>query len=129
MKNHKLQKLLFIYNANSGMRNALLDGAHKIFSPSTYECNLCDITYGAFTENKVWKKFRGETALKMEFLHKDEFTKQYASKFGHKFTFPIILAVINNNMEVFVHTKELNVLGSADKLVWLIQERSKMFGQ
>ncbi|MEX0288178.1 MAG: GTPase, partial [Flavobacteriaceae bacterium] len=72
----KLHKLLFIYNANSGLGNMLLDGAHKILSPSTYECKLCDITYGAFTERKIWKAFRKESGIEMEFLHKDEFLEQ-----------------------------------------------------
>ncbi|WP_273567857.1 hypothetical protein [Maribacter halichondriae] len=53
-----MQKLIFIYNADSGFRNAIIDGAHKILSPNTYECNLCELTFGAFTENKVWAKFR-----------------------------------------------------------------------
>lgn len=124
MENQNGQKLIFIYNANSGIRNALLDGAHKILSPDTYECSLCDITYGAFTENGTWKKFRKETSMEMEFLHKDEFAREYASKFGHKFTFPIILAVSGKGLEVFVKTEELNSLQNAESLIDLIQERS-----
>lgn len=123
METKKIQKLIFIYNADSGTRNMLIDSAHKIFSPSTYACSLCDITYGAFTENKIWKKFRKDSDLEMEFLHKDEFQKQYASKFGHKFTFPIILAPINENMEVFVNTNELNALENAENLIDLIMKR------
>ena len=33
--------LVFVYNADSGVFNALADAAHKIFSPRTYACNLC----------------------------------------------------------------------------------------
>lgn len=119
-----LQKLIFIYNADSGIRNMIMDSAHKIFSPDTYECSLCDITYGAFTENSIWKKFRKETDLQMEFLHKDEFAKTYASKFGHKFTFPIVLVETNNGLEVFVNTKELNGIEKAESLIRVIKERS-----
>ncbi len=127
MIDQRHKKLLFIYNANSGIRNILLDGAHKILSPSTYECNLCDITFGAFTENKGWKKFRKETTMEMDFLHKDEFAKQYASKFGHKFTFPIILAATTDGLEVFVHTEELNALDNANRLIDLIQKREEVY--
>ncbi len=125
MKDTKLQKLIFVYNADSGIRNMIMDSAHKIFSPDTYECSLCDITYGAFTENSVWKNFRKETDLQMEFLHKDEFAKAYASKFGHKFTFPIVLAETNDGLEVLVKTEELNSLENATGLIDLIQERLK----
>lgn len=124
MKNAAVQKLVFIYNADSGLRNVILDSAHKILSPDTYACSLCDITFGAFTENSVWKKFRKETNLDMEFLHKDEFSKAYASKFGHKFTFPIVLAESNSGLEVFIKTEELNDLENSEALITLVQERN-----
>jgi len=120
-------KLIFIYNADSGLRNMILDSAHKIFSPSTYECSLCDITYGAFTENYVWRKFRKESDLQMEFLHKDEFATAYASKFRYKFSFPIVLLRINSELEVLVKTEELDAVKSAGELIALIEERSKSF--
>jgi len=118
------RKLIFIYNADSGLRNALIDGAHKIFSPATYECSLCAITYGTFTENKGWKKFRVESDLQMEFLHKDEFANTYKSKFGHKFSFPIVLIETMVGLEVLVKTKELNALENATELIGIINERS-----
>lgn len=123
MKNEVTQKLIFIYNADSGLRNMIVDSAHKILSPDTYACSLCDITYGAFTENSVWKKFRKEMNLEMQFLHKDEFSKAYASKFGHKFTFPIVLAESNSGLEVFIKTKELNGIENPEALIALIQQR------
>jgi len=117
------QKLIFVYNADAGFRNALLDGAHKILSPSTYQCSLCNITYGAFTEHTVWKRFRKTTNLAMQFLHKDEFAKVYASKFGHKFTFPIVLIESARGLEIFIKTEELNSLENPEALIGLIQKR------
>jgi len=116
------QRLIFIYNADSGLRNLIIDGAHKILSPSTYECKLCEITFGAFTENSVWKEFRLQSDLEMEFLHKDEFKKQYASKFRHKFTFPIVLAEGENGLEVLIKTEEMNKLEDAKSLIVRIKE-------
>ena len=124
VNNSKPQKLIFIYNADSGIRNMILDSAHKIFSPSTYACSLCDITFGSFTENSIWKKFRKEIDLQMEFLHKDEFTKTYKSKFKPKFSFPIVLTESNNGFEVLVKTEELNEMNNATELINTIKERS-----
>ncbi len=118
------EKLIFIYNADSGLRNVLLDGAHKIFSPATYDCSLCALTFGAFAENKAWKKFRKETDLDMEFLHKNEFQKAYASKFGHKFSFPIVLVSSASDFEVLVSTEELNAMERAVDLIGLIHKRT-----
>lgn len=120
------QKLIFIYNANSGKMNGYMDALHKIVSPKTYDCNLCDITYGVFTENKAWKKFRTSSKISMEFLHLDEFKKQYASKFGSKFTFPIVLLENKGELELFIATEELNILKNAEELIALISKRQRL---
>ncbi|MFS4469649.1 GTPase [Maribacter sp. 2210JD10-5] len=125
MKNLKIQKLIFVYNADSGLGNLLIDGAHKIVSPKTYACSLCDITYGAFTEKSIWKKFRKELILKgyeLDFLHKDEFIKSYRSKFSYKFSFPIILASTGDNLEVLVSTTTLNQVETPEELIKKLRE-------
>ncbi len=124
MEKQKLEKLIFIYNANAGIRNALLDGAHKIVSPATYTCKLCSITYGAFREKKIWKRYRTQHDLPMEFLYKDGFTKAYASKFGSKFTFPIVLGVTVNGLEVYIKTEELVSMNNTEDLIKLLEERT-----
>jgi len=125
MENQQEARLIFIYNANSGLRNALLDAAHKALSPTTYQCNLCDLTFGVFKERKAWRKFREEKKWGMEFLYKDEFNKQYASKFGHKYEFPIVLIAINDQLQVFVSATELNELENMEALIDLINKRGK----
>ncbi|NJM95354.1 MAG: GTPase, partial [Acaryochloridaceae cyanobacterium CSU_5_19] len=44
-----MDRLIFVYNANSGGINTALDIAHKLLSPSTYRCNLCRLTHDTFT--------------------------------------------------------------------------------
>ncbi|WP_343487661.1 GTPase [Allomuricauda sp. d1] len=126
MKKKPAQKLIFVYNANSGARNAVMDSMHKVFRPSTYECNLCDLTYGTFSENRVWKRFRQDSVHKMVFMHKDEFAKRYASKFGYKFDFPIVLIEGDNGLEVLISNTELSELKTPRSLVRLVEERTKL---
>ncbi|TLP80906.1 GTPase [Maribacter sp. ACAM166] len=114
------KKLLFIYNANSTAGSQLLDFAHKIISPVTYDCKLCSLTFGTFTENKQWKAFRKTLLAKgydLSFLHKDEFQKSYNSKFGPAFTFPIILVETEYDLEVLVTTAKLNAMETVGELV------------
>ena len=73
-------KLIFVYNATSGKLNALFDIAHKVINPETYECSLCALTHGAFSEKKVWSKFKENTDIEMTFLHKDEFERELSLK-------------------------------------------------
>ncbi len=121
MEAKALQELIFIYNADSGLKNAILDGAHKILSPSTYDCHLCQLTHGAFTEKKAWKDFRERHNIPMLFLHKDEYIKDYASKFGHKFKFPLILGATHSGLEVVVSTERLNGLSETEDLITLLE--------
>lgn len=113
-------KLIFIYNAKSGKLNSLLDTAHKFFSPDTYACNLCALTFDSFSENKKWKEFREKSAIEMDFLHVDEFKKRYASKFGHKFTYPIVLIKNKGELEVFISTEKMNGLQTTSELIELL---------
>lgn len=73
-------QLIFVYNANSGKWNGYLDMMHKVFSPKTYPCKLCDITYGVFSINQDWKNFIKKLPADTLFLHKDEWENQFGRK-------------------------------------------------
>ncbi|KAA3624998.1 MAG: GTPase [Flavobacterium sp.] len=120
-------QLLFVYNANSGAANAVLDSMHKILSPSTYDCKLCELTFGTITERKIWKEFRERSAVDMRFLHKDEFNKEFRSKWLPKYSFPVVLIRNNNQLQLFITTEEFEALNSPQALVNLIQERLSLY--
>ena len=124
MEKNTAQKLIFVYNARSGARNAIFDSVHKVLTPSTYQCNLCDITYGLFAENQKWKRFRQDSIHEMTFLYKDGFLKHYASKFGYKFDFPVVLIEAGTDLEILVSAQELNKLQSPEELIEVIRERT-----
>ena len=67
-------KLIFVYNADSGRLNALQDSLHKLISPSTYNCRLCQLTHSFFSEKEEWRKFVSSLEVEYEFLHRDEFS-------------------------------------------------------
>ncbi len=119
-----MEKLIFVYNADSGKLKSIIGAFQKIVNPASYDCNLCKLTYGAFDEKKAWRDFRKNGDLDMEFLHKDEFLKSYASKFGHKFEFPIILAQNQKGLEVLVSTPELREITEVEELISRIKERT-----
>ncbi|MCH4824027.1 GTPase [Gramella lutea] len=122
-----MEKLIFIYNADSGKLNALMDSLHKAVNPSSYSCKLCELTYGALDEKKAWKDFRKDLEVETSFLHKDEFLKAYASKFGHKFEFPVILAQTNKGLEVFVSKTEFEEINNLNVLIDKIKNRLKLY--
>jgi hypothetical protein len=70
-------KLALVYNADRGALKALFDIGHKIISPKTYSCHLCQLTHGAFIEKKLWKEFKQETSIELKFYHRDDFLSHY----------------------------------------------------
>ncbi|WP_298479258.1 GTPase [uncultured Maribacter sp.] len=118
-----MEKLIFVYNANSGWHNSVLDSLHKVVSPNTYACSLCDVTYGAFSENEIWKKFRERSTVKMEFLHKDEFVKKYKVPKVNVYDYPVILKSVNGELESFVNANEINDLKKAQDLINVLQAK------
>ncbi len=97
----------------------VLDVAHKIFSPKTYACNLCAITFDTFSENKSWKQFRERSTLNMEFLHIDEFESKYDIK---TFNYPVVLSVENNNFKEFLSVDTINKIQSVEELTLVIEK-------
>jgi len=114
-----MEKLILVYNANSGWHNNVIDSLHKVVSPKTYDCNLCDITFGVFSEKEIWKKFRIESGVEMQFLHKNEFLEVY--KLGKEYSFPIIFKKNKNEVIPFLSTEEINRLKEPQDLINLIK--------
>ncbi|MEY4905270.1 MAG: hypothetical protein RLZZ292_3085 [Bacteroidota bacterium] len=116
-----MKKLLFVYNADSGKWNAYLDMAHKIFSPSTYPCSLCDITYGIFKIRPEWDEFIQNTSIPFEFLHKDEFLTAYPNSTFRDF--PFILAVDETEaLSMFLPAEQLNEYKTVEALKQAIKK-------
>lgn len=82
-----MKELLFVYNADSGLANGLLDSLHKIVSPDTYQCQLCSITYGLVGMKKTWKTILDSLQIPTRFLHRDEFLAAHP---GRKIQFPSV---------------------------------------
>ena len=116
-------QLIFVYNANSGKVNTFLDAIHKIVSPKTYDCNLCHITFGVFSENKTWKQFRENSGIDMKFYHRDEFQKKFKSKWLDNYSFPTILLENNNELIIFMSSEDLNSIESVPDLMDEITNR------
>ena len=70
-------RLLFVYNADDGLFNAVTDTLHKVLAPQTYACGLCYYTHGTFGMLKPWRDFVLALPVDVEFLHRNEFVRAY----------------------------------------------------
>jgi len=116
-----MSSLLFIYNAKSGKLNSLFDAWHKLLNPSTYQCNLCALTFDTFIENKTWKTFRKESNVEMVFYHIDEFENEYPHA---KFVYPVILQKANTGLTEFLSNTKINTIENIKDLVKILTEKS-----
>ncbi|KUG08832.1 hypothetical protein ASU33_11950 [Solirubrum puertoriconensis] len=77
-------QLLFVYNADSGLHNALFDAVHKLVSPGTYPCSLCSVTYGATRMRPEWKQFLRNLPVPVKFLYRNQLSQRYPQLLAHK---------------------------------------------
>ena len=114
------QKLIFVYNANSGLFSSLTDTVHKMVSPSTYKCNLCAITYGALDMKQEWRKFIENFPHEVEFLHKNEMKKYPKFK---KIELPAVLLKKRSKTEQLVKAEEINGCKTIKELKNLVNKK------
>ena len=111
------KKLVFVYNADSGVINIVKDFWHKLVRPSTYQCNLCAQTFSTFGMKKDWKKFINNLDIEAEFLHKDEFEEKYGISDA---TYPSAYLKNGNTFDLLINQEEMNGVKSLDEMEALI---------
>ena len=114
-------RLLFVYNADSGLLNALRDTVHKVRSPETYACSLCAVTYGALSMRPEWKAYLKRLPVKPVFFHRDEWRMEHPLN-----SEPLPAIFIQHGIEapeVLVRAKEMPLSQSLDQLMAILDKR------
>ena len=114
--------LVFVYNADSGAINLVKDFWKKIVKPSSYECNLCQQTFGTFGVKKDWKKFISSIEIDTEFLHKDEFEEKYGILDAK---FPSAYFNENGKLTLVISSDEMNSAKTLDDMETLVRSKIK----
>ena len=107
-------RLVFVYNADSGLFNTLADIGHKIFSPETYACDLCALTHGYFSERREWRSFVESLAIPCEFLHRDEFLLAYPEQ--KELTYPVVLFIDDIEQRICLSREDLAACDNIETL-------------
>jgi len=118
---HNTTTLLIVYNADSGILNAVLHSIHKTLRPQTYPCSLCALTYGMVSMHGKWARFLDKIPFDIVFHHKDDYAAAYP---GLQPALPAILLRENGKApEIMVHDKELDSLEALEQLIALVEAR------
>lgn len=115
--------LVFVYNADGGLFNLAADVAHKIFSPRTYDCNLCALTHGAFRMKNEWRQYLDALDARFEFLHADEFKIRCTAEIAEKL--PAVFFSENGEVKLLISADEINSCRVLSELQQIINARLK----
>jgi len=75
--NPRRPQILFVYNVDLTPFALLSDFVHRIVSPDTYPCRLCDLTYDRFTMKREWNRFVATLPADCAFELRDRFRRKY----------------------------------------------------
>ena len=114
----KPANLIFVYNANSGPVNALLDSLHKTFFPKTYHCKLCAVTYSSVAMKREWRNFIMGLGIPVSFLHRDELKRNYERD---DIDLPAVLTKNGNDVEVIISSSEVNRVKDLKGMIKLVK--------
>ena len=114
-------KVIFAYNAQSGLISALSDYVHKIVSPDTYACQLCAVTYGNLGMRSVWSDYVKALPAKVIFTYKDKLKAEPPVMKNAEL--PAAFVVRDGEITLAVAAKDLNVCYTEEALMALCREK------
>ena len=117
---YRMDQLIFVYNADSGKLQALAHTLHKIISPSTYSCRLCQLSHSWFFEKAVWKDFVEKLDAECLFYHRDEFLALYPSV---SFQYPLVLLKNEDGLMELLSAADFSGLKEISALSELLENK------
>ena len=118
------KELIFIYNVKSGFINELVDFAHKIISPETFDCNLCAITYDTFTMEKRWADYIQSLPINSLFTYQD---KLYENNLKNV-KLPSVFLRNGTELKELLSSSEINKLNELQQLIEILDKKLKEHG-
>ena len=82
MEKRRIDRLIFVFSADSGTLNAMLDSAKKLLRIKG--CTLCAITHGLAGEKSEWRDCKEELGVPIDYVHRDEVSENLRSVVGDK---------------------------------------------
>jgi hypothetical protein len=114
-------RVIFVYNAQSGLFSALSDYVHKIISPDTYDCQLCAVTYGNLGMRSTWAGYVKALPAKVIFTYKDKLIAE--PPVMRNAELPAAFVIRDNETKPAITAKEFNACQSEEALIALCTEK------
>lgn len=93
-----VERLIFVYDADSHRWSALVDGARKLLTLKG--CALCRITHGIAGEKEQWKSCKEELGIPVDYKHRDDLDPELRRLVGDRL--PSVVAVTGTERVVLL---------------------------
>ena len=114
-------RLICVYNADTGLIEALMHAVHKAVRPETYPCSLCALTYGAVSMRGDWKRYWNSLDADVDFYHRDDFTEDFpalGTGGAREVALPVVLiSVAGEEPRVMISNEELDSMADVNELM------------
>jgi hypothetical protein len=104
MPKRKIERLIFIFDADSGAMGAIVDTARKLLMIKG--CALCQITHGVIGEKQDWKSCKEELGVPIDYLHRDDIPPSLESKVRENL--PCIVAQVDGESLILLKPDVIN---------------------
>lgn len=111
-------KLVFVYNAEAGLLNGIMDSIQKVVSPSTYACDLCAITYGLTTMNSKWRVWLKQLDMPAQFFHRADFRRAWPDE---NVRLPAILMEKDDQLTALIAADAFESIKHVDQLIAVLE--------
>lgn len=117
-------KLHFVYNVDPNPRALIGDFLHRLISPETYPCKLCDVTYGRFFKKLAWQNYIRQLSIKSVFHTRSAFRKKFPQLKGE--SVPLVAYQSSSgNLTVIITKAQLESVKRLDDLIVLLEIQMK----
>ena len=115
----ELKTLLFVYNTDSSVLQALRDYTSCTSAASrTGNCILCALTHSPVGMKKEWKRFIRDLEIPSRFLNRNEFLSEFGD---YRMTFPAVLLQKGTELAILICSEELNRCRTLKDIMFLIE--------
>jgi hypothetical protein len=108
--------LVFVWNADAGMLNAVRDSLHKWISPETYSCKLCALTHGFSSAKRDWKDFLRDFERPAYFYYRDTL-QDSGILFNFPKKYPLVLELRKGQWLPLVMAEDFEGISSLEELI------------
>ncbi len=109
------RRLVFVYNADTGLLEAVQHVVWAAARPATYPCRLCLLTYGPLGMRRPWRRFIASLPTPSDFLHADELQARYPAL--GPVELPALFEDVGGSLTPLIDAVDMREMASLDALI------------